>query len=1410
MADVKEKVGVLTDEISTAGRPIYKTPEGEMVSEKSTTFKYKGSWINIPTIHNGYSYDEEELRIMLDNNIIKPTSTHKNLKTAEKAAKERSPTLRGFNPGGSVEGQTQKAFELDIPIPRAEEDPFEIYYPSSTDRYGNVYFGGIQNKPDPFNPLQFAKSSWEDAKKKIMDAGVTETDANDPALYNGYLRAVDYFKDMGLGALDLVDAAAKAAIGTAAEIMPTEEKEKRFERDVYSIPDAFMGTAGAKSLTQLDDAVDAAVAGTKQAGQKVKNIPKVFEPSEEYKQALALEKKEQGINGYGLTTEEFSNPSTLIVPSPTKGVNIVNPTGDMKLPRINEEAMSELRSGVRAGTIEYVPIKDFLEFFPGNPLVRNTNKLLNDIETNGMTTPIQIGVGWQGHTAEIFEGNHRLDALIKGGYTHVPAMVDIMSDAGQGKLHSFFGDAIHGQATVGVRKKELPPQQKPSDVFRSFYRRLPQEVKKETFSEKANKAVSAIDTKLEDIFETVDTKYKQGPLGALERKLTKEQMGKSKGKQNPVQTQKALNLGYSETGYHSTKSFSPTEEIEVFKLPDEVARDQAASQGMTLKELIKYKGLGFNNPKKAHDFLGVHVGTTKASADRFSDLSSYKGLSKMEGARTYELKLKTNKPFLDGKKPWTEKRLNNFLVKEMDKIKDGAVFEKMQIIRRRLAEQGFTHVPYVNEVEDKNNISYAMLVDRPEGKGVNSSAVIRYKDAEFNPLEKSNRNAKFAQGGVAMKDQMEMNFGEAETVDPVSGNDVPPGSLPEEVRDDIPARLSEGEYVVPADVVRYYGVKFFEDLRDQAKMGLQQMDEDGRIGGEPIETSESEVDIDDLIDAEINNMNEGGVVSGYRTGGYGTRGSYGYGYRPTVKEIVPEIQTVPDMPEVVKPTETKAVSGFTGVKIYYNAQGLQVPIQFQNGQPVGGQQALKGLFEKNPMDEGPSETIFGVNPVTGTPYKNQRESEKAELEGRAEVISKYDFNDPDKLLDKIEELKKGSIEDNTFLSSPLSFLIPGTGLIKTFTAVTNQSNNNAQIRATAQIAKERGYESLSEQILEKGGIKGEGKGFLGLFSSSDKADKYVQEIQDAATRIISGKELPFVDDPADEKTKVKEGLSRADFAPDELGEAAFRKSMQASAPEGYTYVPGTTKIIPSSKVASAVETGSRLAPTTTVTKTLPSRSVTTQGYYQKGDDYATGYVGGKKEKGLVRPKLRSSSTDGTPTVSASSIGTTVNGSPGGSSSDPSVKTDGYVTNAVDRYGNRIKDGSGITTPAPTYTRNNPKPGSMQDKEDKGDDSSSSDGSCFLTTAVVEHRGEADDGPTLTKLRNFRDTYLKNFPEEIKKYYVIAPKIVSLIPKSDPTWFWIGEQVDSAVKYIDNNMPEKAHKTYKDMVLKLETTWLNKE
>ena len=148
----------------------------------------------------------------------------------------------------------------------------------------------------------------------------------------------------------------------------------------------------------------------------------------------------------------------------------------------------------------------------------------------------------------------------------------------------------------------------------------------------------------------------------------------------------------------------------------------------------------------------------------------------------------------------------------------------------------------------------------------------------------------YNEGGIAMDEQMGMMFkssrgmamneggdiGETVGVDPVSGNEIPLGANAENVRDDIPAQLSEGEYVVPADVVRYYGVKFFEDLRTEAKLGFQQMQENGRIGGDPVgmemagdelpfDISELQVVDDDEQQPE---MYAGGYMKGYDAGGY--------------------------------------------------------------------------------------------------------------------------------------------------------------------------------------------------------------------------------------------------------------------------------------------------------------------------------------------------------------------------------------------------------------------------------------------------------------------------------------------------------------------------------------------------------------
>jgi hypothetical protein len=44
------EVGTQTGSKTQAGRDVYKTPDGKMVSERSTTFKHKGKWVNVPTM----------------------------------------------------------------------------------------------------------------------------------------------------------------------------------------------------------------------------------------------------------------------------------------------------------------------------------------------------------------------------------------------------------------------------------------------------------------------------------------------------------------------------------------------------------------------------------------------------------------------------------------------------------------------------------------------------------------------------------------------------------------------------------------------------------------------------------------------------------------------------------------------------------------------------------------------------------------------------------------------------------------------------------------------------------------------------------------------------------------------------------------------------------------------------------------------------------------------------------------------------------------------------------------------------------------------------------------------------------------------------------------------------------------
>ena len=173
--------------------------------------------------------------------------------------------------------------------------------------------------------------------------------------------------------------------------------------------------------------------------------------------------------------------------------------------------------------------------------------------------------------------------------------------------------------------------------------------------------------------------------------------------------------------------------------------------------------------------------------------------------------------------------------------------------------QGVKDLPYKGEVEK--------ILGREFAKGgvvkgdIMEQGIDDYMIAKTEP-----QDVEMNKGGVAKQMDMFQEGGleqDGGTVDPVSGNDVPVGSSQAEVRDDIPARLSEGEFVFPADVVRFLGLEFLMQLRQRAKAGLQKMSDMGQMGNSDEATIPDDVPftIDDLeMEDETKEMFIGGAI----------------------------------------------------------------------------------------------------------------------------------------------------------------------------------------------------------------------------------------------------------------------------------------------------------------------------------------------------------------------------------------------------------------------------------------------------------------------------------------------------------------------------------------------------------------------
>ena len=264
-------------------------------------------------------------------------------------------------------------------------------------------------------------------------------------------------------------------------------------------------------------------------------------------------------------------------------------------------------------------------------------------------------------------------------------------------------------------------------------------------------------------------------------------------------------------------------------------------------------------------------------------------------------------------------------------------------------------------------------------------------------------------GGLTMNKQMKL-FEEGGQVDPVSGNDVPLGSTEKEVRDDQPAMLSEGEMVVPADVVRYFGVEHFMKLRDEAKMGYKKMEAMGQFGteegqtlpddalfnagGPPFTVEDIEViepdDLENLEggeEAEIEASN-GALVRNFAEGGMTTytERMIGGNANPATQQA-PLQPLVPDMgrkASVPVPGGLGQLVGSTGFganteKFFMDPTGAISSIFFFDGMPQ--QEVDEDLLEINSPFELRSYAELGGGVSKAAPSKKEVEEEFTDGDG---------------------------------------------------------------------------------------------------------------------------------------------------------------------------------------------------------------------------------------------------------------------------------------------------------------------------------------------------------------------------------------------------------------------------------------------
>ena len=166
----------------------------------------------------------------------------------------------------------------------------------------------------------------------------------------------------------------------------------------------------------------------------------------------------------------------------------------------------------------------------------------------------------------------------------------------------------------------------------------------------------------------------------------------------------------------------------------------------------------------------------------------------------------TKNPFEDMAENKNMESADYTAIPDLSSVEEMSDEEYENLMKKLALELGVT------SVEEEGKSSSFQEGGMPQKNTLDRAAEEFFQEDKINP-------AKMNEGGSVEK---EVDFVKDDDEEPA---DPPPGATPEEVADDIPAYLSTGEYVLPANVVRYLGLERIVEMHKGALQQLQQMED---------------------------------------------------------------------------------------------------------------------------------------------------------------------------------------------------------------------------------------------------------------------------------------------------------------------------------------------------------------------------------------------------------------------------------------------------------------------------------------------------------------------------------------------------------------------------------------------------------